>query len=65
MAYSDAMKDRIAFAKIDQDTVSALSDYSDDLVKVLPSILEKFYAHVSDWPNLARMFKDKPMSASI
>jgi len=58
MSHSGVLKDRIAFVGVDSDTVSALTDYREDLQKILPGVLGKFYDHIKTWPKLAGMFKD-------
>lgn len=51
------LKSRMAFVGIDQQTKASLQEYLPELKKALPVILDKFYAHISKWPDLASMFK--------
>lgn len=53
------LKDRTKFSEIDSETVAALKDYYGDLQQALPGILREFYEYIQNWPELARMFKDK------
>lgn len=59
MSSADLINNRVKFVGIDDDTKEALQDYSEALKAALPGILEKFYNHVSSWPDLASMFKDQ------
>ena len=59
MTKADLLKDRTAFSGIDTETVAALAEFRDEMQKVLPDILVKFYAHIAKWPDLAGMFRDQ------
>ena len=59
MNSSDMLKTRLEFIQIDPETIRVLDDYRADLAEILPGVLEKFYAHIMKWPNLAAMFKDQ------
>lgn len=55
--------DRLKFFGIDDDVRAALVEFLPILDAVLPEALEKFYAHVGHWPNLATMFGTEPERA--
>jgi methyl-accepting chemotaxis protein len=59
MTHASELRDRIKFSQIDDLTKSALSDYYQDIQQLLPGILEEFYVHISQWPNLKEMFRDE------
>jgi len=54
-----ALRDRVLFVEIDQETSAALAEYRPALKSALPAILTEFYAQVAKWPNLSGMFKDQ------
>lgn len=56
MAVSPELVDRLAFAGIDNETRSALSEFLPIAEQVLPSIIPLFYDNVRRWPQLAQMF---------
>lgn len=55
----DIMEQRLRFIEIDAETVEALDEYLPMLASALPGILEEFYAHIAQWPDLAGMFKNQ------
>lgn len=56
---TSVLKQRVSFVEIDQDTFAALDEFRPVIKAALPGILIEFYAHISQWPDLAKMFKDR------
>lgn len=59
MSVAEALRNRVKFVEIDESTLQSLQEFRGVIEEVLPVVLEKFYAYISEWPNLAGMFKDQ------
>lgn len=51
--------ERLGFLGIDAATCNLLSQARPTIAKLLPGIIESFYAHLGQWPKMARMFRDQ------
>ena len=58
MASDRSIETRLAFLTIDQDTRAALREAAPLLSKVLPEVLDGFYALVSKFPETAKFFRN-------
>ncbi len=58
---SNELADRIKFLKIDAAAQAALAALRPLLIPQIPAILDRFYAHLRQWPELAVLFKDGGM----
>ncbi|MDU6375714.1 MAG: protoglobin domain-containing protein, partial [Bradyrhizobium sp.] len=56
MTASQSLQSRLDFLGIDQATREALRELRPLIGKVLPGLLDQFYAHVGRFPHLATMF---------
>jgi methyl-accepting chemotaxis protein len=54
---ADAIRERLAFVTIDDDTRAALAAFLPTLKKALPAVLARFYDHLRQWPAMAGMFQ--------
>ncbi|WBV42255.1 globin-coupled sensor protein [Pseudoroseomonas cervicalis] len=61
MASQYDIRERLRFLGFDQASRDALSDFLPVLQARLPEVLQKFYAHLRQWPELAGMFKGDGM----
>jgi len=52
-------QERLAFLNIDRTTREALPKLQPILEKHLPSVLDEFYAQVSQWPQISQLFSDR------
>jgi len=50
---------KLAYMKIDTETKTLLTGFLPRLRKILPSVLEEFYAHITAQSHLAAMFSDQ------
>jgi len=57
VSYKHDIQQRLAFVQLDADSITALRSFKKELARVLPPVLDEFYAHISSWPQLAAMFK--------
>jgi hypothetical protein len=55
---NDSITRRIAFVRIDEGTRTALRDVRALIARVLPGILDEFYAHLAQTPEVAKLFSD-------
>ncbi len=53
------LSDRLAFHRIDRETVAALREGKDFLMDHMPAILDRFYDHVSRFPDVKAFFRDR------
>lgn len=53
---NNTIQDRLDFIKADEDTKAALQSMQDLVKDQLPHILEDFYAHISQYPNIVQIF---------
>jgi methyl-accepting chemotaxis protein len=51
--------ERLRFLGIDAATCTLLSKAKPTISKLLPDIIESFYSHLEQWPNMIKMFRDK------
>jgi methyl-accepting chemotaxis protein len=51
--------ERLRFLGIDTATCKLLFQAKPIIAKFLPDIIESFYAHLGQWPNMTRMFRDQ------
>jgi methyl-accepting chemotaxis protein len=58
MADNGTIKRRIEFACINQETRATLRDLRALIGRVLPGVLDQFYAHIVHFPEIARVFAD-------
>jgi len=58
MSSDNSISTRLAFLEIDQDTRAALRESAPLLTKVLPQVLDGFYALVSKFPETAKFFRN-------
>ncbi len=61
MTASADLKQRLSFMQIDQEAQQALRDMAGPVKKVLPGILEGFYEHIRQWPQVAEFFQSQAM----
>jgi methyl-accepting chemotaxis protein len=59
MAVSAELADRLAFAGIGEDKRALMAAFLPKLERELPGMMDKFYANVKKWPDLAGMFVGK------
>ncbi len=57
MAGIETLSDRLRFLRIDQETRDALADFQSHVKDKLPGILDRFYDHIRQWPEVARFFE--------
>jgi methyl-accepting chemotaxis protein len=50
---------RVSFVQIDDEARTLLRELRPTIARVLPAILDEFYAHISNYPEVARLFADK------
>lgn len=50
--------ERLRFLGIDSATCNLLSQAKPIIAKLLPGIINGFYDHLGQWPNMSRMFRD-------
>lgn len=50
---------RVSFVQIDDETRTLLRELRPTIARVLPAILDEFYNHISNYPEVARLFADK------
>lgn len=62
MSTKYSIDDRLSFLGVDDDTRSSLQEFLPIVEKVLPEILDKFYNHVNQWPDIAKMFGNDAMT---
>ncbi len=58
MSLKNDIGDRLKFLGLDQAALQALQGMAPMLQAALPEVLERFYAHMRQWPDMAAMFKD-------
>jgi hemoglobin-like flavoprotein len=56
MADDSNLDDRLRFMRIDQQTRDALAEFRPFVEKHLPAILDRFYDHIRQWPQVSRFF---------
>src|ERR1700744_650908 len=54
-----SIQTRLDFIGIDHATKDALRDLRPLIAKALPGLLDKFYAHLAKYPQVARLFADQ------
>ncbi len=59
MSDLQTIQSRLDFIGIDNATREALRELQPLIAKVLPDLLDQFYAHVGTYPHLAKMFANK------
>jgi len=52
----NTLKDRLGFMRIDQQTRDALVEFQPFVREHLPAILDRFYSHIRQWPEVAKFF---------
>jgi methyl-accepting chemotaxis protein len=52
----DTIETRLAFIRMDAEARASLREMRPLIARVLPAILDDFYAHVSTFPNMLRLF---------
>lgn len=60
---TDSNLERLRFARIDQSCKSALTEIAPLVKSALPSILESFYGHIGQWPQVASLFRNAEVIA--
>jgi ABC-type transporter Mla subunit MlaD len=58
MSTMDTLRARLAFVRIDGATRALLREMRPMIAAVLPGVLDEFYAHISKFPETARLFAD-------
>jgi hypothetical protein len=58
MSSDNSLETRLAFLRIDQTTRATLREMAPLLAKVLPDVLDGFYALVSKFPETAKFFRN-------
>jgi hypothetical protein len=56
---NDSTTRRIEFIRIDEETRTALRDVRALIARVMPGILDEFYAHLAQTPEVAKLFPDE------
>lgn len=51
-----SLQDRLRFQNIDGDSRALLRELKPIIAEALPGLLDQFYAHVTQWPEMANMF---------
>jgi len=51
-----SLQDRLRFQNIDTDSRALLRELKPIIAEALPGLLDQFYAHVTQWPEMAKMF---------
>lgn len=59
MPYQQLMEGRLRFLNIDQNTISELRDAKEILEPAMDDMLDKFYSHIFEEPELKPLFSDK------
>ena len=59
MPYQQLMEGRLRFLNIDQNTISELRDAKDILEPAMDDMLDNFYSHILEEPELKSLFSDK------
>jgi methyl-accepting chemotaxis protein len=63
MSHSD-LSQRLAFMQLDADAGAALRQLAPLLSGALPGILDDFYTHVREWPQVATLFGERGMEVA-
>lgn len=60
---TDSNQERLRFARIDQTCRNALTEIAPLVQAALPSILESFYSHIGQWPQVSSLFRNADIIA--
>jgi methyl-accepting chemotaxis protein len=58
MSNENSLDDRLKFLRIDQQTKDSLLEFRPFVKQHLPGILQRFYDHIRDWPQVAKFFNN-------
>ncbi|NRG17381.1 globin-coupled sensor protein [Rhizobiales bacterium] len=59
MSTQKSIAERLAFNRISEETKATLREARPLILEALPKVLERFYRHVAEFEDTARLFKDK------
>ncbi len=59
MSAESSIASRLAFMAIDRETIATLRENRDFILSMMPGILDRFYDHVSKFPETSRFFKNR------